>query len=102
MTAWVSADLLDPIMSSFVSGACDKAAIGWPCDAELEKLRDSYARTTDPAERKSLAEKVQVRLSENPTYAHLGQYNIPVARRTTVSGNLESPVPVFWNVKKKQ
>ena len=102
MTAWVSADLLDPISSSFVSAACDKAAIGWPCDAELEKLRDSYARAIDPVERKALAEKVQVRLSEYPTYAQLGQYNIPMARRTTVSGNLESPVPVFWNVKKKQ
>ena len=102
MTAWVSADLLDPIMSSFVSGACDKAAVGWPCDAKLEELRDAYARTTDDAKRKSLAEQVQVRLSEYPTYAQLGQYNIPTARRTTLSGNLEAPAPVFWNVKKKQ
>jgi peptide/nickel transport system substrate-binding protein len=102
MTAWVSADLLDPIVSSFVSAACDKAAIGWPCDTKLEELRDAYARTTDPAQRKALAEQVQVRLSEYPTYAQLGQYNIPIVRRTTVSGNLESPVPVFWNVKKKQ
>jgi peptide/nickel transport system substrate-binding protein len=101
MTAWVSADLLDPIVSAFVSGACDKAAIGWPCDTKLEELRDAYARTTDAAQRKTLAEQVQVRLSEYPTYAQLGQYNIPTARRITVSGNLESPVPVFWNMKKK-
>jgi peptide/nickel transport system substrate-binding protein len=101
MTAWVSADLLDPIVSAFVSGACDKAAVGWPCDAKLEELRDAYARTTDDAKRKALAEQVQIRLSEYPTYAPLGQYNIPMARRTTVSGNLESPVPVFWNVRKK-
>jgi peptide/nickel transport system substrate-binding protein len=102
MTSWVSADLLDPIMSSFVSGACDKAAIGWPCDSKLEALRAAYARTTDTAERKSLAEQVQVRLSEYPTFAHLGQFNIPTARRTTVTGNLEAPAPVFWNVKKQQ
>jgi len=100
MTAWVSADLLDPIVSSFVAGSCDKAAIGWPCDEKLEKLRDEFARTTDPARRKELAEAVQVRVSEYPTHAHLGQYNIPVARRKTVSGNLEAPAPVFWNVKK--
>ncbi|CAN5922432.1 ABC transporter substrate-binding protein [soil metagenome] len=101
MTSWVSADLLDPIMSSFVGAACDKAAIGWPCDARLEELRDAYARTTDTAERKVLAEQVQVRLSDYPTFAHLGQYNIPMARRTTISGNLEAPAPVFWNVTKK-
>ena len=101
MTAWVSADLLDPIVSSFVAGSCDKAAIGWPCDEKLEKLRDEFARTTDPARRKELAEAVQVRVSEYPTHAHLGQYNIPVARRKNVTGNLEAPAPVFWNVKKQ-
>ncbi len=52
MTSWVSADLLDPIVSAFVGAACDKAAIGWPCDAKLEELRDAFAKTTDPAKRK--------------------------------------------------
>jgi peptide/nickel transport system substrate-binding protein len=101
MTAWVSADLLDPIVSSFVAGSCDKAAIGWPCDEKLEKLRDEFARTTDPARRKELAEAVQVRVSEYPTHAHLGQYNIPVAKRKNVTGNLEAPAPVFWNIRKQ-
>ncbi len=101
MTAWVSADLLDPIVSSFVAGSCDKAAIGWPCDEKLEKLRDEFSKTTDPAKRKELAEAVQVRVSEYPTHAHLGQYNIPVARRRNITGNLEAPAPVFWNVKKQ-
>jgi peptide/nickel transport system substrate-binding protein len=102
MTAWVSADLLNPIVSSFVSGACDKAAIGWPCDAKLEELRDAFARTTDDAKRKELAEAIQVRVSEYPTHANLGQYNVPMARRTAVTGNLESPAPIFWNVRKKE
>ena len=101
MTSWVSADLLDPVMAAFVGAACDKAAIGWPCDAKLEDLRNAYARAGDAAQRKDLAEQIQVRLSEYPTIAQLGQFNIPTARRTTVSGNLEAPAPVFWNVKKK-
>jgi len=102
MTSWVSADLLDPIVSAFVGAACDKAAIGWPCDAKLEELRDAFAKTTDPAKRKEYAEAVQVRESEYPTFAHLGQFNIPTAKRTTVTGNLTSPAPVFWNVRKKE
>ncbi len=101
MTAWVSADLLNPIVSSFVSGACDKAAIGWPCDARLEELRDAFARTTDQGKRKELAEAIQVRVSEYPTHVNLGQYNVPMARRTSISGNLESPAPIFWNIRKK-
>lgn len=102
MTSWVSADLLNPIVSAFVGAACEKAAIGWPCDARLEELRDAFAKTTDPAKRKELAEAVQVRESEYPTFVHLGQFNIPVARRKSVTGNLEAPAPVFWNVKKKE
>ncbi|ODT22811.1 MAG: ABC transporter substrate-binding protein [Kaistia sp. SCN 65-12] len=102
MTSWVSADLLDPIVSAFVGAACDKAAIGWPCDAKIEELRDAFAKTTDPAKRKEYAEAVQVRESEYPTFAHLGQFNIPMAKRTTVTGNLTSPAPVFWNVRKKE
>ena len=39
----------------------------------------------------------QVRALE---FAPLGQFNMPVALRTNVTGNLEAPATVFWNVKK--
>jgi peptide/nickel transport system substrate-binding protein len=31
----------------------------------------------------------------------LGQFVQPLARRKNVSGNMASPVTVFWNVEKK-
>ena len=37
---------------------------GWPCDAEMEKLRDQFARETDPAKQKAIAEAVQKRNTE--------------------------------------
>ncbi|MFI5033612.1 MAG: ABC transporter substrate-binding protein, partial [Reyranellales bacterium] len=100
VTTLATTDILDPVVSFFTGAACDKASIGWPCDDKIEKLRDDYARTTDPAKRKELAEALQVRLAEFPTYAPLGQYNMPVAMRSNVSGNMEAPATVFWNVKK--
>jgi peptide/nickel transport system substrate-binding protein len=102
LTTWVSADMLDPIMTAFIGANCEKAAIGWPCDAKLEELRDAFARTTDDAKRKELATAIQVRMSEYPTHVQLGQFNVPAVLRTTVTGNLEAPAPAFWNVKKKQ
>ena len=99
-TTLATTDILDPVVSFFTGAACEKASIGWPCDAQIEKLRDDFARTTDPARRKELAEALQVRLSEFPTYAPLGQFNMPVALRSNVSGNMEAPATVFWNVKK--
>ena len=101
VTTLAASDILDPIVSFFTGAACEKAAIGWPCDEKIEKLRDDFARTTDPAKRKEIAEALQVRLAEYPTYAPLGQYNMPVAMRSTISGNLEAPATVFWNVTKK-
>jgi peptide/nickel transport system substrate-binding protein len=100
VTTLATTDILDPIVSFFTGAACDKASIGWPCDEKIEKLRDDFARTTDPAKRKELAEALQVRLAEFPTFALLGQFNMPVAMRDTISGNLEAPATVFWNVKK--
>jgi hypothetical protein len=35
-------------------------------------------------------------------YANLGQYIMPVAMRTTITDQLPGPVPMFWNMKKKQ
>ncbi len=99
-TTLATTDILDPVVSFFAGAACEKASIGWPCDEKIEKLRDDYARTRDPAQRKALAEALQVRLAEFPTYAPLGQYNMPVAMRDNVSGNLEAPATVFWNVRK--
>ncbi len=100
VTTLATTDILDPVVSFFTGAACEKASIGWPCDEKIEKLRDDFARTTDPARRKDIAEALQVRLAEFPTYAPLGQYNMPVALSDNISGNLEAPATVFWNVKK--
>ncbi|HMK81670.1 MAG TPA: ABC transporter substrate-binding protein [Xanthobacteraceae bacterium] len=101
LTSWVSADILNPVMNGFVNASCDKALFGWPCDAQLEKLRDDFARETDLAKQKAIVEAVQLREREVVTHIHLGQYYQPIATTQHVSGILTAPVPVFWNVDKK-
>ena len=101
LTSWASVDVLDPVAASFLNASCDKAAFGWPCDAELEKLRDAFARESDPAKQKAIAEAVQLREVEYPTHLQLGQYTQPVAYRKNVSGILAGPSIVFWNVEVK-
>ena len=102
LTSWVSADILNPVMTGFVNAACDKASFGWPCDAEIEKLRDDFARETDPAKQKEIVEKVQMRQREVVTHIHLGQYYVPIATSGKVSGILTAAAPVFWNIEKKK
>jgi peptide/nickel transport system substrate-binding protein len=102
ITSWVAADVLNPVMSAFINASCDKAPFGWPCDAELEKLRDQFAHETDPAKQKAIAEAVQVRETQYPTYIHLGQWYQPIAVRKNVSGVLATPVSAFWNISKSE
>jgi peptide/nickel transport system substrate-binding protein len=100
LTTWVSADILNPVMAGFMNASCDKAMFGWPCDQQLEKLRDDYARATDPAKQKEIAEAVQVREAEVVTHIHLGQWYQAGAARKGVTGFMVAPAPVYWNVTK--
>ncbi|MEO7854307.1 MAG: ABC transporter substrate-binding protein [Rubrivivax sp.] len=101
LTSWVAADVLNPVGTAFLNSSCEKALFGWPCDPEMEKLRDAFARETDPAKQKDIAKQVQLRYLEVPTHVHLGQWYRPVALRKNIDGLLAAPVPVFWNVEKK-
>ncbi|MGQ0677283.1 MAG: ABC transporter substrate-binding protein [Rhodospirillales bacterium] len=102
LTSWVAADILNPVMAGFSNAACDKAMFGWPCDEKLEKLRDAFAKETDPAKQKALAEQVQERVLQVGTHIYLGQWYQPAAvRKAAVAGLPTTPAPVFWNVTKK-
>jgi peptide/nickel transport system substrate-binding protein len=101
-TWWTGADILNPVANIGVSGGCkERAWYGWPCDAEIERLRDAFAHATDPAAQKRLAEAVQKRAYEIVSYVPTGQWYQPTAYRDNLAGLIRSPVPFFWNVEKR-
>jgi len=97
----VAADILNPISDSYMVAQGDKSWFGWPTDPEMEKLRDGYAKETDPAKAKALAGAVQARALETAQYGWIGQWYGPGAARSNVTGWLKAPVPVMWNIEKK-
>jgi peptide/nickel transport system substrate-binding protein len=101
LTSWVAADILNPVMAGFFNASCDKAMFGWPCDAEIEKLRDAYSKETDPAKQKQIAIDLQKRWVEAPTHVNIGQWYQPAALRSNIDGMMVAPAPVFWNMTKK-
>ena len=104
ITSTSAPDALDPLALGFIVATCDKAPFGWPCDEELVRLRSAFADEPDEADearRKEIVEKIQRRAAEVPTHAFLGQYTSAMARRKAVTGNVTSPVTVFWNVEKR-
>jgi peptide/nickel transport system substrate-binding protein len=101
-TTTVAVDADNPASNSFTNAACDKAWFGWPCDAEMEKLRAAYARETDPEKQKVVALGVSDRVISQASYITLGQYRANAAyRKDRLDGWLEAPAAVFWNISKK-
>ncbi len=100
-TSWGSPDVMNPVSAAYINASCEKATFGWPCDAEIEKLRDAFAKETDPAKQKAIAEQVAVREIDYPTYVPLGQFTTPTAIRSNITGLLQVPELALWNVEKK-
>ena len=72
---------------------------GWPCDEEAERLRQVFLDAGD-AGRPAALEALHRYLAWVQPYIVMGQYDQPVAMRSNVSGFLESPVILYWNLDK--
>lgn len=95
------ADVSSPIANIGISGGgVEKAWFGWPTDARIEELRDSFARATTAEAKAKIVEELQARLFEIVPYVNYGQWFQPMAWRKNLSGVLVSPVPFFWNIEK--
>jgi peptide/nickel transport system substrate-binding protein len=102
LTRSTSVASMNPLSGPAFSAACyPKAWVGWPCDPELEKLRDAFALAGDEKERKVIAEQIQVRAMEVGTHLPLGEYVIKVATRMNITGFVTGFFTVYWNVDKQ-
>jgi peptide/nickel transport system substrate-binding protein len=95
-----AADYRDPVFATNLRSNGAGAWFGWPSDPEIEKLRDAWMDSTDPAEQKRLDQQIQLRAFETVPFIPLGQYLPPAAWRKNLNGLLKGAVPVFWNVTK--
>jgi peptide/nickel transport system substrate-binding protein len=101
-TSWQQLDITDPMQNAFLTATCEKARVGWPCDADMEKIRDRFARERDPTKRKAIAEEAQVHNTKVVTHVPGGEWFGASARRTSVSmPPIVPPFLVFWDLDKK-
>jgi len=99
-TQWVAPDIWNPLTNPAIGALGEKSWFGWPSDEKIEKLRDDFARATDEAKKKALAEEIQARAFEIGTHVPLGESIIPLAARKSVSGFVTGPGNLYWNIKK--
>ncbi len=91
------ADMSTPAGQLMMRGTGANAWFGWPDDAQLETLRDSWFAATDLAAQQDIARKLQLRVFETVPFVPLGQYFQPTAYRKNVRGVLDG-FATFWNV----
>ncbi len=101
MTAWVAADVMNPVAAAGFNASGEDAWFGWPLDPELEEMRDAFARETDLDAQRALAEAIQLRALEVATHMHAGQYFVPMAfRNDQVGGFVDGPATFFWQAER--
>lgn len=101
LTAWSQVDLLDPLMMAFLAANCDKARPGWPCNAEIEALRQQYAQADTPTQRIKIAEALQTLNAAQVTFAPLGEFWSVAAFRKTIKFPSSAPiVTTYWGIEK--
>jgi peptide/nickel transport system substrate-binding protein len=93
----------DPVLHTWIGAACDKGLFGWPCDPEVEKLRNAYGLAQTEEEKKKAARDLQTRAIEQVVYVPFGQWTQPLAYR---ADRIEGIVPntglvVLWNISRK-
>jgi peptide/nickel transport system substrate-binding protein len=92
--------ITDPLRNQTVAANGKRAWFGWPDFPKIEELRQKFARTANPAEEKKIAEEIQKMVIDEGVVVPMGQFVLPTAYSTNLTGVLDSPVALFWNIKK--
>jgi peptide/nickel transport system substrate-binding protein len=99
-TQFQGTEQANPPGNAYIAAPCEKGPPGWPCDQQIEDLRNAFLGETDPAKRKEIASKLQARAYEFVPYISVGQLRQPIAYRSNLKGVLQSGATVFWNIEK--
>lgn len=99
-TWWTHPNLLRPVSHIGVSGDCDKAWFGWPCDKQMQDLSRSWAFETDPKKAMDIVVALQKRAYDYVPYVSYGQWQAPFAFRKELKNMMITPNVTFWRVSK--
>ena len=97
----VGPDMVNPAVNFPIRGTGEKAWFGWPTDPKMEELREAWFNAPDAAASKKAADAVQQQAFEFVPLIPTGQFILPTAYRSNISGLIIAPINLLWNVEKK-
>lgn len=92
--------IANPAVNFLIRGQGQAGYAGWYENAEMEVLARDWLEATTEAARADLASRIQALAFRTVPYVPLGQYVQPTAYRSSVSGILQGPAMLPWNVSK--
>ena len=93
----------NPVLHTWIGAACDKGLFGWPCDPEIEKLRNAFGMAANEDDRKRSPRNCRPgRWSRSSTSRSASG----TCRSPTAADRIDGIVPntglaVLWGITKK-
>ena len=91
------ADMSSPLTHFYVANNCADYP-GWSCDERISPLLAEFAFADTPERRRQIAAQIQAFAYESTPAVMWGQFTVPAAYRSTLTGLIQSSFPMFWNV----
>jgi peptide/nickel transport system substrate-binding protein len=92
--------LTNPIGNNMIRGAGEQGWFGWPTSPRLRGLREAWLDALDLPAQRRIATEIQRTVWDEVPYIPVGEWFLPIAYRTRLTGIVRGPYPVFWNVAK--
>ncbi len=99
-TLYEGLSLLDPAAYFPLRGNGADAWFGWPTSPRMEALRDAWFAAASNDEQRRICADMQRLVWEEVPFIPLGQIFQPSASRTSLTGIIPAPFPLFWNVRR--
>jgi peptide/nickel transport system substrate-binding protein len=99
-TGWVGADLLDPAVNLPLRTNGKQGHFGWPSDDKIEAFRNEWLKATTLDDRRKIAAAIQQRAFEIVPFIPTGQWKPVTAYRKNISGVINAPALMMWNIEK--
>jgi peptide/nickel transport system substrate-binding protein len=90
----------DLLLTGFMRGNGRDGWFGWPSDPRMEEIYNAWLGSVDPAEQTRLEREYQLEGLTSLPFIPLGRFRQTAAWRENVTGLLDGPSVVFWNVTK--
>jgi peptide/nickel transport system substrate-binding protein len=99
ITTFSGADMSSPAGNLALRGNGLNSWFGWPDAPELERLRDQWLVTTDPAAQRQIAAAIQAQAFVDVPFLPLGQFFQPTTQRRNLVDGLTG-MSLFWNIRR--